>query len=451
MVENRQDRWPGARPTLELSMIVKNGALGLARCLESVKGVVDRIVLGDTGSTDETLSIAARYGAEVVTVPWKDDFSLARNQVLGQAQCDWILMLDADEMLDPAARTQIPALLAQVSTLGFDVWRWNYVNDIGYRCNGEQAIANPMTLAEARQYPAYFRSFHTRLFRRHPGIFYEHCVHEDVCYRMDANHLRRGPGNFLIHHFGYVEDVGEGRNRKDNLYHQLSYRKLAANPKSHQAHFEAGLTELDHAKNPAAALPHFEAACSLEPRRWMGWFYAGICLSRLGRFPEAHQRLMRAAALDSTSPLLHIALADVYFHTGDFVNARRFYKKAHFLGDNSPLSWAKLGATEVQLGKGMKGVAKVQNAIQRSPDSGELYSILATAAFLAQKHHLACEAADRRLNMEGALGFHFALAASLHAFAKEPAKAAAILQTGEMRFPGNADIQAMMANPLKVN
>ena len=60
----------------------------------------------------------------------------------------------------------------------------------------------------------------------------------------------------------------------------------------------------------------------------------------------------------------------------------------------------------------------------RSPDSGELYSILATAAFLAQKHHLACEAADRRLNMEGALGFHFALAASLHAFAKEPAKAA---------------------------
>ena len=119
--------------------------------------MVDRIVLGDTGSTDETLSIAARYGAKVVTVPWKNDFSLARNQVLGQAQCDWILMLDADEMLDPAARTQIPALLAQVSTLGFDVWRWNYVNDIGYRCNGEQAIANPMTLAEARQYPAYFR------------------------------------------------------------------------------------------------------------------------------------------------------------------------------------------------------------------------------------------------------------------------------------------------------
>ena len=50
------------QPTLELSMIVKNGAKGLARCLESVAGLVDRITIGDTGSSDETSEIAARTG-----------------------------------------------------------------------------------------------------------------------------------------------------------------------------------------------------------------------------------------------------------------------------------------------------------------------------------------------------------------------------------------------------
>jgi hypothetical protein len=51
------------RPTLELSMIVSNGAAGLDRCLRSVAGIVDRIVIGDTGSSDETGAIARRRGA----------------------------------------------------------------------------------------------------------------------------------------------------------------------------------------------------------------------------------------------------------------------------------------------------------------------------------------------------------------------------------------------------
>ena len=159
-----------SRPTLELSMIVKNGAAGLARCLESVEGVVDRIVIGDTGSTDDTLSIAQRYGADVFSVPWENDFSRARNRVLSQGQCDWILVLDADEMLDPSARSSIPALIAQESIFAYDGWLWNYVRELDTRCAGEQAVVNPVVIEEARSYPGYFRSFHTRLFRRHPKI-----------------------------------------------------------------------------------------------------------------------------------------------------------------------------------------------------------------------------------------------------------------------------------------
>ncbi len=98
-------------PTIELNMIVKNGAAGLARCLTSVAPFIDRIVIGDTGSTDATPDIARQFGAELLRLPWEDDFARARNRVLAYRRCDWILVLDADEMLDHHAARQIRTLL----------------------------------------------------------------------------------------------------------------------------------------------------------------------------------------------------------------------------------------------------------------------------------------------------------------------------------------------------
>ncbi|MBB5061668.1 glycosyltransferase involved in cell wall biosynthesis, partial [Granulicella aggregans] len=94
-------------PTLELSMIVKNGEASIARCIESVLGIADHITIGDTGSTDNTLHIARSLGASIVSVPWNDDFAAARNAVLAHATCDWIIFLDADEMLDQTSAREI--------------------------------------------------------------------------------------------------------------------------------------------------------------------------------------------------------------------------------------------------------------------------------------------------------------------------------------------------------
>ena len=87
--------------SVSLCMIVKNEADCLSRCLESMKGLVDEIIIVDTGSTDNTVEIAKQYGAVIKTYQWNNDFSQARNYSLSLATKEWILVLDADEYLRP--------------------------------------------------------------------------------------------------------------------------------------------------------------------------------------------------------------------------------------------------------------------------------------------------------------------------------------------------------------
>ncbi|MGB3295520.1 MAG: glycosyltransferase, partial [Phormidesmis sp.] len=95
---------------LSLCMIVKNEAVNLPRCLASVKDLADEIIVIDTGSDDNTPSIAEQAGAKVNFLMWGDDFAHARNVSLDQATQEWILVLDADETLTPAGRQLIQAI-----------------------------------------------------------------------------------------------------------------------------------------------------------------------------------------------------------------------------------------------------------------------------------------------------------------------------------------------------
>lgn len=85
--------------TISACLIVRNESLVLERCLSSLSGAVDEIVVVDTGSTDATPEIAAGFGARVCRYDWCDDFSAARNVGLDAASCDWVLTIDAHEYL----------------------------------------------------------------------------------------------------------------------------------------------------------------------------------------------------------------------------------------------------------------------------------------------------------------------------------------------------------------
>jgi glycosyltransferase involved in cell wall biosynthesis len=112
--------------TLSLCMIVKNEEDNLERCLESVREVVDEMVIVDTGSTDGTVAVAEKFGARVFHHPWQGSFSEARNHALGFAVGDWILQMDGDEELE---REDIPILKKVVQSNLYNAINVALLND----------------------------------------------------------------------------------------------------------------------------------------------------------------------------------------------------------------------------------------------------------------------------------------------------------------------------------
>jgi glycosyltransferase involved in cell wall biosynthesis len=280
-------------PTLALSMIVKNAERDLRECLESVRGAVSEIVIADTGSTDSSIAIARDAGARVISIAWNDDFAKARNLSLDEVRSDWVLILDADERLDPAAIKALPELMTEPGIAGYQITIRNYLPDTHRNIWDRPSKPNDGRFSPARQYPAYVDHENIRLFPRHPDIYFIGRVHETVGWRIRNTHGKIGAANFYIHHFGLTCDK-ETLARKVAFYRNLGRLKLADMPDNAQAHFEAGIVELEDLDRPIEALPYLQHACELNPKFGVAWFFLAKAQFRVGKYWEVLRSLREA-------------------------------------------------------------------------------------------------------------------------------------------------------------
>ena len=191
---------------LSVCMIVRNEAHHLPKALASVKGIAAEIVVVDTGSTDDTVSIAAAMGAKVLHFEWIDDFAAARNAAIEAASQPWILSLDADQMLASDSASVLAAALlrtdcmAQVVTI--DLYGPTTLNPDPTMGKSEVELA--------------FKSL--RLFRKHPQIRFSGRVHEDLSKSLISLGQSHWPdsGVVLADH-GYVQAEERDRKRQRNL------------------------------------------------------------------------------------------------------------------------------------------------------------------------------------------------------------------------------------------
>jgi len=190
----------------------------LPGCLASVQGVVDEIVVVDTGSTDATREIARQAGATVLERPWDDDFAAPRNLAAQRARGAWILQLDADERLAPGAG---PALRAAVKRGGFELGMVRLHNASSAAATPEQVVAGPGRHGAPMLLP--------RVLRHTGGLEWRGAVHESVGDWFVRVKGRRADLDVDLVHYGYLPSlVDQGKKRERNI--ALLQRRRAAEP-----------------------------------------------------------------------------------------------------------------------------------------------------------------------------------------------------------------------------
>jgi tetratricopeptide (TPR) repeat protein len=114
----------GLAASVSVALIVKNEERVLGRCLESLRGAVDEIVVVDTGSEDGTKRVALEYTDKIYDFAWRDDFSAARQFAFDRATRDWVFWVDADDVVLQADR--IKPLLATAPP-EVCAYSWRYI------------------------------------------------------------------------------------------------------------------------------------------------------------------------------------------------------------------------------------------------------------------------------------------------------------------------------------
>lgn len=276
---------------ISLCMIVKNEEQLLPKCLESAKDYVDEIVVVDTGSTDRTVEIAESYGARIYSHPWEGDFSKHRNQSIGYAAKEWILILDADEAIDPASAPFLRNVLKEKNADSF------YLPVRSAFDNGKgEAAHNSIRLFRNNGRIRYDGRVHNRLVGEQSSSMYPVTVFHEG-YNLPAE---KSYQKFLRTTALLKKDIEEQPD------HPRAYHYLAASYLSEGMHQEA-LDRATQAINLAEKHGHSDHLYL-----W-SHFIAGISSLKLGKLEEAEKVCLRGLAKNSLHLDSHYLLVFIRF------------------------------------------------------------------------------------------------------------------------------------------
>ena len=254
---------------VSLCMIVRNEEQQLADCLAPVASLFDEVVIVDTGSSDKTPAVAARFTPHVFHFPWRDDFSAARNEALRLSTGNWIFWLDADDRITPDNVNKLRDCLLQLDGRP-RAYLMNTACTSRYECEGSHLVT------------------HTRLFRRHPDLRWRGRVHEQLRPEVHTLGYELAWCDVRIDHSGYADQ---------GVYQRKLQRDLR-------------LLRMDYAIDPddASTLIHL-----------------GLTCFHLGRFQPARTYLERLLALTQT-PSDHLrqvygVLASMFMREGRTLEA----------------------------------------------------------------------------------------------------------------------------------
>lgn len=368
-------RSQGKHPVISLCMIAKDEEAFLEECLKSVQGLVDEIVLVDTGSTDRTVDIARQYGAKVVHYAWRDDFSDARNVSLQHATGDWVLWLDADERLDKGSAGAIRNAIRDPQYAGYLVEIHNEVGDV--------------------RSTSTFVHRACRLFRRLPITRFEGRIHEQVVPSLERNGYEVA---FLkgvrILHVGYRQDIVADRRKHERTIRMLR-EEVQKNPNDLFQRFNLGNAYYVAGRYAEAVNELEPIVDQIEPyadHAAIAYVLLASALTALGRTEQVLQVHERARKRGIDHPGLDFADGYAYLSLRHYEQSLQAFQRAisarddeRFFGGDTSISGFKAyyGLAQAYLGleRLKESEEECRRALQENPTFAEARYLLAQLLF----------------------------------------------------------------------
>jgi glycosyltransferase involved in cell wall biosynthesis len=428
---------------ISLAMIVKNEEAMMAHCLESVKALVDEIIVVDTGSTDKTIDIAKEFGARVYPFKWRDDFSAARNESLKYCKADWVLILDADEAIDPLDYETIKNACLRPQADAYSLIHRNYVIIPNVSLQDTAFMPNASDYSEGRELPFYADIPGLRLARMFDGLAFKSRIHESFEESVISGGRTIKDLDAVIHHYGKL--LAEREEYKAQYYLTLARREADANPGFAAAQFKLlqqalvakqwevavmaaqAYLKLASALDPFVlygggmalhalnrheeAIRYFDLLLSQHPEHAMAMLAKGHSYRAMGNFSACRELIMKTLDLEPGNVTAHKRLAELEYDENNLDAARKAALNAMALAQDEPLIYDFLIRIEMTRDNPQQAVQDALLAIQRCPGGGE-----------GRWHHIAAV-------YFGQLG--------------QRAKARSILELGLKSFPGEPDLMRL--------
>lgn len=351
---------------LSLCTIALNEEFTLPQCLGSVKGVVDEIIVLDTGSTDRTVEVAKQFGAKVYHFKWCHDFSAARNQALKYVTGDWILVLDADETLTPEIVPHLKQAIKSDRYLVINLLR----QEVG-------AAQSPYSLV-------------SRLFRRHPEICFSrpyHALVDDSVAQILSQESQWQIGylpQVAILHSGYQKSAIAQKDKFTQAAQAMS-GFLAQHPNDPYVCSKLGAlyVQAEQLDKGVKLLERGLKAKSVNAEiLYELHYHLGIAYSRQQKLQQAIAHYQAAIKLD-IYPMLKLGsynnLGNLQRANGDLLAAKTVYETALQIDPNFATGYYNLGITLKAMGRFGEAIAAYQRAIQLNPNWAEAYQNLGVA------------------------------------------------------------------------
>jgi glycosyltransferase involved in cell wall biosynthesis len=364
---------------LSLCTIVKNEENSLPQCLHSVKDVVDEMVVLDTGSTDRTVEIAEQLGAKVYHYEWCNDFSAARNEALKYVSGEWILVLDADEVLSDRIVPLIKTAIADEKNLVVNLIR----QEVG-------AAQCPYSLV-------------SRLFRNHPDIKFSrpyHAIVDDSVIELKKKEphwqvVDLSPVAML--HYGYQTETIAALNKYDRAKVAME-GFYAKHPNDAYVCSKLGALylQIGQLKDGIRLLKKGLKSNTAEPSVLFELYYSlGNAYTDRQDYEKAvnfYQKAIAQPILPQLKLGAYNNLGNLLLEVGELQVAKQAYEKAIQIDPSFVVGYYNLGMTLKALGQIDAAIAAYQKTIKLDPHYASAYQNLGVAFYKLGKMSESTEA-----------------------------------------------------------